>query len=275
MSVQSYIATSTVASLLPGAPAGRDTATTPASTQTRQEQAMPDTTAICSFQVGFPETDLTELRRRIRLTRWPDHELVSDAASRRIWATPATVGPTQGVQLATMQKLIQYWGTNYDWSRCEARLKSLPHFMTEIDGLDIHFIHVKSKHQNALPMIVTHGWPGSVIEQLKIIEPLTNPAAHGGTEADAFHLVIPSMPGYGFFRQAHGNWLGSRAHCARVDRADEAPRLQSVCRARRGLGSAHHRTDGPHRASRVDRYPHLSRRWSNEPPGSVIIMREG
>src|SRR5262245_37357564 len=159
---------------------------------------MPDNTAIRSFQVSFPETDVTELRRRINMTRWPEHELVSDAASRRIWSTPAAVAPTQGVQLATMQKLIQYWGSDYDWRRCEAHLKSLPHYMTQIDGLDIHFIHVKSKHQDALPMIVTHGWPGSVIEQLKIIEPLTNPTAHGGTEADAFHLVIPSMPGYGF-----------------------------------------------------------------------------
>ena len=159
---------------------------------------MPDNTAIRPFQVSFPEADVSELRRRIKMTRWPQHELVSDAASRRIWSTPAAVGPTQGVQLATMQKLIQYWGTDYDWSRCEAHLKSLPHFTTQIDGLDIHFIHVKSKHRNALPMIVTHGWPGSIIEQLKIIEPLTNPTAHGGTEADAFHLVIPSLPGYGF-----------------------------------------------------------------------------
>ena len=159
---------------------------------------MPDNTAIRSFQVTFPEADVSELRRRVKMTRWPERELVSDAASRRIWSTPAAVGPTQGVQLATMQKLIQYWGTDYDWSKCEARLKSLPHFTTQIDGLDIHFIHVKSKHRNALPMIVTHGWPGSVIEQLKIIEPLTNPTAHGGTEADAFHLVIPSLPGYGF-----------------------------------------------------------------------------
>src|SRR5215510_8926394 len=159
---------------------------------------MPDNAAIRSFQVSFPETDVTELRRRIKMTRWPEHELASDAASRRIWSTPAAVGPTQGVQLATMQKLIQYWGTDYDWSRCEAQLKSLPNFMTQIDSLDIHFIHVKSKHENALPMIVTHGWPGSVIEQLKIIEPLTNPTAHGGTESEAFHLVIPSLPGYGF-----------------------------------------------------------------------------
>jgi pimeloyl-ACP methyl ester carboxylesterase len=123
--------------------------------------------------------------------------LASDAASRSIWST-ASPGDTQGVQLGTMQKLIQYWGTEYDWSKCEARLKALPHFVTEIDGLDIHFIHVKSKHQGALPMIVTHGWPGSVIEQLKIIDPLTNPTAHGGTAADAFDVVIPSMPGYGF-----------------------------------------------------------------------------
>ena len=123
---------------------------------------------------------------------------MTDAASRRIWSTPAAAGDTQGVQLATMQKLIQYWGTEYDWSKCEARLKSLPHFITQIDGLDIHFIHVKSKHQGALPVIITHGWPGSVIELLKIIDPLTNPTAHGGTAADAFDVVIPSMPGYGF-----------------------------------------------------------------------------
>lgn len=150
------------------------------------------------FTVSFPQEELTELRRRIVATRWPERELVSDEASRRIWSTPATVGPTQGVQLATMQKLMQYWGTEYDWSKCEARLKALPNFVTEIDGLDIHFIHVKSKHRGALPVIITHGWPGSVIELLKIIDPFTNPTAHGGTAADAFDVVIPSMPGYGF-----------------------------------------------------------------------------
>jgi pimeloyl-ACP methyl ester carboxylesterase len=138
--------------------------------------------AIRPFQVSFPEAEVTDLRRRINATRWPEQENDS----------------SQGVQLATAQKLAQYWATDYDWSKCEARLKSLPHFITEIDGVDIHFIHVRSKHENALPLIVTHGWPGSVIEQLKIIEPLTDPTAHGGTEADAFHLVIPSMPGYGF-----------------------------------------------------------------------------
>jgi pimeloyl-ACP methyl ester carboxylesterase len=134
--------------------------------------------------VSFPEAELTELRRRVNATRWPERETVTDA--------------TQGVQLATVQKLADYWGKDYDWSKCEAKLKALPHFITEIDGLDFHFIHVRSKHERALPMIVTHGWPGSVIEQLKIIGPLTNPEAHGGPASDAFHLVIPSLPGYGF-----------------------------------------------------------------------------
>jgi pimeloyl-ACP methyl ester carboxylesterase len=143
-----------------------------------------DKTAIRPLTVSFPETELTELRRRIKVTRWPERETVTDA--------------TQGVQLATTQKLAQYWSTEYDWRKCEAKLKALPNFITEIDGLDIHFIHVRSKHEDALPLIVTHGWPGSVVEQLKIIDPLTNPTAHGGSASDAFHLVIPSMPGYGF-----------------------------------------------------------------------------
>src|ERR1700739_3491199 len=134
--------------------------------------------------VNFPEAELTELRRRISATRWPERETVADA--------------TQGVQLATTQALARYWATEYDWRKVEAKLNSLPNFITEIDGLDIHFIHVRSKHENALPMIVTHGWPGSIIEQMKIIEPLTNPTAHGATGAEAFHLVIPSLPGYGF-----------------------------------------------------------------------------
>jgi len=136
------------------------------------------------FHVNFPEAELTDLRKRVNATKWPERETVADA--------------TQGVQLATIQKLADYWGTGYDWSKCEAKLKRLPHFMTEIDGLDIHFIHVRSKHENALPLIVTHGWPGSIIEQLKIIDPLTNPTAHGGSASDAFHIVIPSLPGYGF-----------------------------------------------------------------------------
>jgi pimeloyl-ACP methyl ester carboxylesterase len=140
--------------------------------------------AIRPFHVSFPETELADLRRRVNATKWPERETVADA--------------TQGVQLATMRKLADYWGKDHDWGKCEAKLKAWPHFITEIDGLDIHFIHVRSKHEHALPMIVTHGWPGSVIEQLKIIGPLTDPEAHGGHASDAFHLVIPSLPGYGF-----------------------------------------------------------------------------
>jgi len=145
----------------------------------------PDKTAIRPFpHVNVPEAELTELRRRINATMWPERETVADAS--------------QGVQLATIQALAQYWGTDYDWRKVEARLNALPNFITEIDGLDIHFIHVRSKHENALPLIVTHGWPGSVVEQLKIVDPLTNPTAHGASASDAFDLVIPSMPGYGF-----------------------------------------------------------------------------
>lgn len=143
-----------------------------------------DKNAIRRFRVKVPAKELADLRRRVKATKWPEREAVAD--------------PTQGVQLATMQKLAQYWATDYDWRRCEAQLKKLPHFVTEIDGLDIHFIHVRSKHKNALPIIVTHGWPGSIIEQLKIIDPLTNPTVHGGTASDAFHVVIPSIPGYGY-----------------------------------------------------------------------------
>src|SRR5712664_3662313 len=143
-----------------------------------------EATAIRPFRVNVPEADLTDLRRRISATKWPERETVTDAS--------------QGVQLATIQALARYWATEYDWRRCEAKLNAVPQFITEIDGLDIHFIHVRSKHDNALPLIVTHGWPGSVVEQLKIVEPLTNPTAHGGSASDAFHLVIPSMPGYGY-----------------------------------------------------------------------------
>jgi pimeloyl-ACP methyl ester carboxylesterase len=145
---------------------------------------MSSETEIRPFRVEFPEEEIADLRRRITATRWPERETVTD--------------DSQGVRLALMQDLARYWGTDYDWRKCEAKLNALPNFITEIDGLDIHFIHVRSQHEDALPLIVTHGWPGSIIEQLKIIEPLTNPTAHGGTAADAFHLVIPSLPGYGF-----------------------------------------------------------------------------
>jgi pimeloyl-ACP methyl ester carboxylesterase len=147
--------------------------------------AAQDSTAIRPFTIPtVPKSALDDLRRRVAATRWPEKETVNDTS--------------QGVQLATMQKLASYWAKDYDWRKCEAKLKALPHFVTNIDGLDIHFIHVRSKNPNALPMIVTHGWPGSIIEQLKIIDPLTNPTAHGGKAEDAFDLVIPSMPGYGY-----------------------------------------------------------------------------
>lgn len=145
----------------------------------------PDSTAIRPFTVPTaPQAALDDLRRRVAATRWPEKETVADQS--------------QGVQLATMQKLATYWGKDYDWRKCEAKLKALPNFITTIDGLDIHFIHVRSKNPNALPIIITHGWPGSIVEQLKIIDPLTNPTAHGGKPEEAFDVVIPSMPGYGF-----------------------------------------------------------------------------
>jgi pimeloyl-ACP methyl ester carboxylesterase len=136
------------------------------------------------FTIQVPESDLEDLRARIVATRWPEKETVPDQS--------------QGPRLATMRALADYWATEYDWRRCEARMNSFPQFLTEIDGLDIHFLHVRSKHEDALPLIVLHGWPGSIVEQLKIIEPLTDPTAHGGQASDAFHVVVPSMPGYGY-----------------------------------------------------------------------------
>ena len=155
---------------------------TATSTIQQRRERVADKNAIRPFQVNVRDADLADLRRRIEATRWPDRE----------------TDESQGVSLATMQELARYWATEYDWRRVEARLNALPQFITEIDGVDIHFLHVRSKHEDALPLIVSHGWPGSVIEQLKIIEPLTNPTAHGGKASDAFHLVIPNMPGYGF-----------------------------------------------------------------------------
>jgi pimeloyl-ACP methyl ester carboxylesterase len=151
----------------------------PATTRAATEEK-----TIRPFRVHFADAQLVDLRRRIEATRWPDRETVTD--------------PSQGVQLATIAKLARYWQTEHDWRKIEAKLNALPQFVTEIDGLDIHFIHVRSKHDNALPLVVTHGWPGSVIEQLKIIDPLTNSTAHGASASDAFHLVIPSLPGHGF-----------------------------------------------------------------------------
>jgi pimeloyl-ACP methyl ester carboxylesterase len=165
------------------------------------QQTTIDASAIRPFHVNFPEAKLADLRKRINATVWPEKEPVPDES--------------QGVQLATIQKLARYWGTEYDWRPCEARLNALPNFLTEIDGLEIHFIHIRSKHENALPLIVTHGWPGSVVEQLKLVEPLTNPTAHGGSASDAFHVVIPSIPGYGF----SGKPTSTGWDCPRIARA--------------------------------------------------------
>src|SRR6476659_2953737 len=152
--------------------------------QTGQANKAIDSEAIRPFQVHFPQADLDDLRRRILATKWPESETVTDAS--------------QGVQLATMQKLAIYWATDYDWRKVEAKLNALPQFMTTIDGVDIHFINVRSKHKNALPIIITHGCPGSIIEQMKIIDPLIDPTSYGGKAEDVFDVVIPSLPGYGF-----------------------------------------------------------------------------
>ena len=174
--------------------------------------------------------------------KWPERETVTDAS--------------QGVQLATIQALARYWATEYDWRKVEAKLNALPQFITEIDGLDIHFIHVRSKHENALPLIVTHGWPGSIIEQMKIIDPLTNPTAHGGSASDAFDLVIPSMPGYGYSGKPTTTGWDPAAHRACLGRADEAPRVHEIRGARRRLGRGHRRSDGRAGGSGIARHSH-------------------
>src|SRR6195952_4786678 len=156
----------------------------PASGPTASGTPASGTTAIREFEIAFDESELEELRRRILATRWPERETVDD--------------DSQGMSLATMQELARYWATDYDWRRCEARLNALPQFTTEIDGVDIHVIHVRSPHPDALPLIMTHGWPGSVMEMLDAVGPLTDPPAHGGRAEDAFDLVLPSLPGYGY-----------------------------------------------------------------------------
>jgi len=167
----------------------------------RPTRASSESNAVRPFKFKIPDAELADLRRRIEATRWPDRETVPDA--------------TQGVQLATMQALARYWATDYDWRKCEAKLNVLPQFITQIDGLDIHFIHVRSKEKNALPLIVTHGWPGSIVEQLKIVGPLTDPTAFDGKAEDAFDVVIPSMPGYGFSgKPTDPGW--DEAHIARA-----------------------------------------------------------
>jgi pimeloyl-ACP methyl ester carboxylesterase len=153
-----------------------------------------DTAAVRTFKVSVPEETVADLRRRLAATRWPDRETVAD--------------PSQGAQLAKMQELVSYWGSGYDWRKLEASLNALPQFITEIDGVDIHFIHIRSRHERAMPLVISHGWPGSFVELLKVIEPLTDPTKHGGDAADAFHLVIPSLPGYGFSGRPTGAGWG-------------------------------------------------------------------
>jgi hypothetical protein len=203
-----------------------------------QTDSKVDGDAIRPFQIDIPQEALVDLRRRIVATKWPERELVIDA--------------TQGVQLATMQKLAHYWATDYDWRNVEARLNALPQFVTTIDGLDIHFIHVRSKHANALPVIITHGWPGSIIEQLKIIGPLTDPTAYGGKAEDAFDVVIPSLPGYGFSgTPTTTGWDPNRV--ARLDRTHEAPGVYTICGPRWRLGELCYRANGSTGAAGIAR----------------------
>ena len=202
----------------------------------RQQQAA-DKTTIRPFQVNVPEAELTELRRRINSTRWPERETVTDES--------------QGVPLATIQELARYWATDYDWRKCEAKLNALPQFITELDGLDIHFIHVRSKHENALPLIVTHGWPGSVIEQMEIIDPLTNPTAYGGSASDAFHLVIPSLPGFGFSARPTTSGWGPERTASAWEVLMKRLGYATICGARRRFGRGRLHCDGQTRTSRI------------------------
>ena len=201
-----------------------------------------DKTALRPFHVNVPEADLTELRRRIKATRFPERETVADFS--------------QGVPAATTEKLARYWATEYDWCEVEARMNAYPQFITEIDGLDIHFIHVRSKHENALPLIINHGWPGSITHKLKMIEPLTDPTAHGGKASDAFHVVIPSMPGYGF----SGKPTATGWRPERIARAwavlMETPRVQALRGAGWRLGRDHRGHHGDAGTSGNDRYSH-------------------
>ena len=194
------------------------------------------------FRVNVPEEALDDLRRRVLATRWPDKETVSDRS--------------QGVQLANLQALVRYWGTDYDWRKAEAKLNALPQFITTIDGLDIHFIHVRSRHPNALPVIITHGWPGSIIEQLKIIGPLTDPTAHGGRAQDAFDVVIPSMPGYGFSgKPTATGWNPDRIARAWAELMTRLGYTRYVAQGG-DWGSPDFERDGAPGAGRIARHPH-------------------
>ena len=212
--------------------------------------AVDTTTDIRTFRIDIADEQIDDLRRRIAATRWPSKELVDDRS--------------QGVQLATMKELARYWTTDYDWRKCEARLNALPQFTTEIDGVDIHFIHVRSPHEDALPLIMTHGWPGSVIELLETVGPLTDPTAHGGDAEDAFHLVLPSIPGYGFSGEPTELGWDAGSHRASLGGADAPPRLHPLRRPGRRPGSRRHRRDGPRRRPRgcSASTSTCSRRWS-------------
>ena len=215
------------------------------SASSKQTAADPGTAkdgAIRPFSIEVPQEDLDELRRRITATRWPSKELVDDRS--------------QGVQLATIQALSRYWTMDYDWRACEAKLNALPQFVTEIDGVEIHFIHVKSDHEDAMPLIMTHGWPGSVIELLEAVGPLTDPTAHGGRAEDAFHLVLPSLPGYGFSGEpTEVGWDPGRV-AARLGGADAPPRLHPLRRPGRRRGRLRHRRDGPPGTGGAARHSH-------------------
>ena len=199
-----------------------------------------DLTAVRPFEVHVPEEQLADLRRRLAATRWPTRELVQDRS--------------QGVQLATMEALARYWATEYDWRRFEARLNALPQFVTEIDGVDIHFIHVRSPHAGAMPLIMTHGWPGSVVELLDTIGPLTDPTAHGGRAEDAFDLVLPSLPGYGFSGEpTELGWDSGRVARAWAELM-KPPRLRPLRRPGRRRGRPRHGPDGPSGGRGPDRH---------------------
>src|ERR1043165_3889422 len=201
--------------------------------------------AIRPFSVHVPEADITDLRQRILGTRWPDRETVND--------------PSQGVQLAKLKSLMEYWGTSYNWRKAEAKLNALPQFITTIDGVDIHFIHIRSKHPSALPVIISHGWPGSVIEQLKVIGPLTDPTAHGGRAEDAFDVVIPSLPGYGFSGRPTGTGWDphriARAWGVLMKRPGHAPYV-ALWAGGGGLGRPDHRREGAPDGIGLARNPH-------------------
>ena len=208
-------------------------------------------TAIRPFTVEFPEADVEDLRARIAATRFPEREPVED---RTVHPLGNTV-PSQGVELATMEALVRYWGTEYDLRRVEARLNALPQFLTEIDDLDIHFIHVKSRHENALPVILIHGWPGSVVEMLSVVGPLTDPTAHGGSAEDAFDVVIPSIPGYGLSgKPTTSGWGPEHVASASVELMKRLG-YDALRRARRRLGRGHRGSDGRAGTSGAARHP--------------------